>query len=562
MENKSVALETSEATLVSTLHKFTDAGASVVQVRTREVIRAAVALRHHLIAADIPYAEWDAVNGFRTFTRENFTDHKVSGDMQMWGDAISRPLAELRNPASAVNATQEKVHYFVYLDPQLYMTPIDSAIVQQYAALLPSTNVCIILLTPETPLPDIPAGTLLVTDLRTPTQPELVDSLTRLINSATNPDDADSFKEGSDLDDDDVDRVASLGKGMSLYEFETHAALSIIEAMIAGDDTLTVDHFLDGIAKGKTEVVKQSEILELIPSGSIEDVGGMQRLKDWIDERAGCYSDAAADFGIDPPKGCALVGVPGTGKSLVAKAVSAVLEVPLVRLDFGRVFSKYVGDSESRVRSALRMVEDMAPCVLFVDEIDKGLGGAGGGGGDGGVSSRVLGSFLTWLQEYKSPIFTMVTANRVDGLPPELLRRGRFDAIFSVAMPSPEERKAVFAIHLRKRGRDIKEFSAKDLEQFVADSNGYVPAEIESAVKDALISAFHKDEELSMSHVSAAFKVMVPMSRSHKERIDAIIAWAKDNATPVNYDAPAKTNADAFATAGGRRVLRSPGRAS
>jgi SpoVK/Ycf46/Vps4 family AAA+-type ATPase len=282
--------------------------------------------------------------------------------------------------------------------------------------------------------------------------------------------------------------------------------------------------------------VRQSEILDLSHPEDISNVGGMGRLKEWLLARKDCFSEEAQAFGVESPKGAVLVGVPGTGKSLVAKVISSIFGVPLVKLDFGRVFSKFVGDSESRVRAALKMVESMAPVVLFVDEVDKGLGGSGGSA-DSGVSSRVLGSFLTWLQECKAPVFTVVTANRVDGLPPELLRRGRFDGVFSVGLPNSEERLEVLAIHLRKRERDISKFKKIDLDMFVGASENYVPAEIESAVKDGLIAAFNDPsaKDLEMRHIVAALKDMVPMSKSHKAAIDAMVAWAANNATPVSH---------------------------
>lgn len=167
------------------------------------------------------------------------------------------------------------------------------------------------------------------------------------------------------------------------------------------------------------------------------------------------------------------------------------------------------------------------------DEIDKGLGGIGGSAGDSGVSSRVLGSFLTWLQDCTKPVFVMVTANNVTGLPPEMMRRGRFDAIFSTTMPTPRERREVLKIHLRIRGRDIKKFPEEDVAEFVQLSEGYVPAEIESAVKDGLVDAFSEDEEFTIKHVIEALKVMVPLSKSFAKQIDAMTEWAKNNATPA-----------------------------
>lgn len=550
-------VENSETALMQSIHRLSDAGGSVIHVRTREPLRAALVLRKHLIGSDYPYKEWDVVNGVRTFTRENFTEHRIPGREMDFMQALMSPLEELRTPTSAVNASPDKVHYFVFVDPHPFIenNPVVAELLQQYAAILPTTNVCTILVTPDVKLSGIPVGTVLVTDLPTPTSEELSSTALRLITDAAK--DKTTLPQGSKVGKEDISKIANMGLGLSLFEFETYVAISIIEAGEAGEKAITTARVLDGVAKGKTAIVRQSEILELTHAEDIDNVGGMGKLKSWIAARSRCYSEDAVAFGIEPPKGMVLVGVPGTGKSLVAKVTASVLDVPLVKLDFGRVFSKYVGDSESRVREALKMVEGMAPVVLFVDEIDKGLGGAGGGG-DSGTSSRVLGSFLTWLQECKAPVFVVVTANRVDGLPPELLRRGRFDQIWSVTMPDTSERREVLEIHLRLRGRSIEDFSDEDVEEFLKVSEGYVPAEIESAVKDGLVNAFGDDEAegLEMRHITDALKEMVPMSKSHKANIDAIVAWAKDNATPVSL--PSKPLA--LGSPGGARVIRARGR--
>lgn len=528
--------QNSETALMDQLYKLADAGGSVVQVRTREAVRTALTLRKHLIGSDTPYYEWDIVNGWRTFTKENFLDHQVTGNQMDFPDAIQRPLTDLRTAASEVRKNSAQVHFFVYVDPHPYMNgnPFCAELLQQYAAILPSTNVCVVMVTDDNALPGVTAGNVLVCDMPTPSADELKAVLIRIVEDGLK--DEKSFPDGSDLTDEDVTQIAHLGLGLTLYEFETYTAISIIDGSNAKETSILPSRLMEGIGKGKTAVIRQSEILELMHTESISDVGGMQRLKDWIDMRKGSYSDEAKEFGVEAPKGIALVGVPGTGKSLTAKAVASVLGVPLVRLDFARVFSKYVGDSESRMLSALKMVEAMAPCVLFADEIDKGLGGAGGAG-DSGTSSRVLGTYLTWLNDTKAPIFNMVTANRVDGLPPELLRKGRFDAIFSVSMPDHVSRREVLAIHLRKRGRDITSFTEKELAEFDKASAEYVPAEIEAGVKDGITAAFNDPDAdiLEMRHIVAALREMVPMSKSNAAHIARIVEWAANNATPVEY---------------------------
>lgn len=524
----------SENALIDELYKLSDAGASLIQIRTQEPLRTMAVLRKSILASDgNTLREWDEVNGARTFTVETCNNIAQEGDASISFDsAINAPLQDLRNKNSPVRLHPDKLHYYMFLDPHKFMggNPHYEEMLIQYSGILPSANACLIFITEMDAIDGLPPGTIQVVDMNTPSAEELRDALVRILDSAE-----EDFDGGSELTDEDILSLAYLGLGLTLYEFETYAAISIIDAHGKGHEAITLAAMSAGIAQGKTSVVKRSDILELTQNVDMKDVGGMQRLKDWAKARKTCFSQEAGDFGITAPKGAALVGVPGTGKSLIAKAIAAEFGIPLIKFDVSRVFSKYIGDSESRIRSALKMVEDMSPCVLFIDEIDKGLGGAGSGGGDNGTSSRVLGTFLTWLQENKSPVFSIVTANSVGGLPPELLRRGRFDKVFSVGMPTPTERIDVLNIHLRKRNHTLK-FTQEELRDFTAASEGYVPAEIEAVVGDALIAAFNAKQKLTMAHVIDALKDMVPMSTSNKTKIDAIVEWARTNATPVSYE--------------------------
>lgn len=533
------SLGTSENQLMAEVFKLSDAGGSIIQVRSREVPRTLTTLRKSIIAdTSNMYREWDCINGFRTFTLENFNEHKTPGKANEIGSdafgGLMQPLTELRDQNSVVMAEVDKVHYFVYTDLHPFITdnPMMIELLQQYSAILPARNVCIILVTPEVSLSMLPTGTLLTVDAPTPTAEELQVYAKKLIENSES-----SFDEETDITDEEHHLLAHLGLGMTRYEFEQYASIAIVEAGLRQDLSISAECLIEGVSKGKTEVVKQSDILELFQPEDMSDVGGMNALKDWIEERRDCFSDAAKEFGVQAPKGIAIVGVPGTGKSLIAKAISSALNVPLLRLDFGKVFSKFIGDSESRMRQALKMVDAMGHLVLFADEIDKGLGGIGQGGGDSGTSSRVLGAFLTWLQENTSNVFVVVTANSIVGLPPELFRKGRMDEVFAVCLPGPSERVEVLAVHLRKRGRDIEDYTEEEVAEFTSASFGRVPAEIEAAVKDGLITAFNdKDcKDLEMKHVIGALTKSIPMSVSQKAKIDAIVEWARDNAVPVNY---------------------------
>ena len=536
------AHEHSEVQLLRDLQRFSDAGGALIQVRTREGERAAIAIRRYATEGGNEISEWSTAIGCRSFTTSNYLDNVVKGDECDFATALERPLRRLRDASDPINAAPsgdapDKVHFFVFVDPQQHLSnnPFALDLLQKYSTILPATNVTIILITPDQPLDMVPQGLLLSTHLPTPSAEELDQILGHLIETSSPENNENSAFSSLDISAEDRKSACVMGLGMTYYEFETYLSLALIKAgEELADQPLTIAPLLQGLAEGKTEVIRQSELLELMKATDIRDVGGMDRLKDWVDQRKNTYTDEAREFGIAPPKGVVLVGVPGVGKSLVAKAVASVLGIPLVRLDFGRVFSKYVGESEQRVRSALAMVESMAPCVLFVDEIDKGLGGIGGGG-DSGTSMRVMGSYLTWLQELKSSVFNIVTANRVEGLPPELLRRGRFDQIFSATLPTIEERRAVFEIHLRKRNHDISEFSSADVAEILSRTEGYVPAEIESIVQDSLVAAFSSGSKLKASHVISSIADTVPMSRSNADRINAIIQWASNNAISVNY---------------------------
>lgn len=527
--------EQSHELLLAAMKRFSDAGAPIIQVRTREPMRAAMVLREWTSAQGMPYHEWSTSTGYRDFTTKDFVDNTKKGDDVDFGTALGKPLLELRNSKSEVRLKTDTLHYFCFLDPEPHMrnNPFVLDMVEQYATILPTANVALVFITPDAPMESLSQGTCLVTELPTPTVGELEGVLRKLLIPVEEGD--AGFEDGHELDDEAITRIAVMGLGLTMYEFETHAALAITSAAHRDEKKLTAQCVQDGVAAGKTEVVRSSELLELMQPEDISNVGGMERLKDWLTRRAGCYSQEARDAGVETPKGLVLVGAPGTGKSLVGKSCSSILGVPLVRMNFANVFSKYVGESEQRVRAALKMVEAMAPVVLFVDEIDKGLGGTGAGGGDGGTSLRVLGTFLTWLQELKVPVFNIVTANRVDGLPPELLRRGRFDQIFSVALPDREARRAVLAIHLAKRGQDIAKFSGKDINTFLDATENFVPAEIESVVKDAIVAAFSAGTKLTGRHLIDEISNVIPLFKSQAEAIARIVNWAENNAISVSY---------------------------
>ncbi|OKH23460.1 AAA family ATPase [Hydrococcus rivularis NIES-593] len=291
---------------------------------------------------------------------------------------------------------------------------------------------------------------------------------------------------------------------------------------------------VDIILSEKKQQIRRNGILEYIEEDeTIDAVGGLEELKKWLKQRSDAFTERAREYGLPQPKGMLILGVPGCGKSLIAKTTSRLWGLPLLRLDMGRVYDgSMVGRSEANLRNALKTAESISPVILFIDELDKAFaGGTGSADSDGGTSSRIFGSFLTWMQEKTSPVFVMATANRVERLPGEFLRKGRFDEIFFVDLPTLEERQAIFKIHLNKRRSDISRF---DLEQLAKVSDGFSGAEIEQALIAAMYEAFAQDREFTQLDIIAAIKSTLPLSRTMTEQVTALRDWARQRARPAS----------------------------
>lgn len=287
-----------------------------------------------------------------------------------------------------------------------------------------------------------------------------------------------------------IEELAVAFKGLTEFEINNLLALSY-----ADDGELTRKD-LRLIFDQKQQMIKKAGILEMIPlKETINDIGGLENLKEWFVRKAKVYKNMnkAKSYGVDMPKGVLIAGVPGCGKSLNAKAAANLFEVPLLRLDMGRLMGKYVGESEGNLRNAIALAEAISPCVLWIDELEKAFAGIGGGGAGAEVTTRLFGNFLTWMQEKESPTFVVATANDITKLPPELLRKGRFDEIFYVGLPNAQEREKIFQIHINKRRpQDLKNMQISEL---VKNSNGFSGADIEGVVKDAVESAFADDKD-------------------------------------------------------------------
>ena len=304
-------------------------------------------------------------------------------------------------------------------------------------------------------------------------------------------------------------------------------ARRLVREAIAHDGAITRED-LHRITRYKRSALDAESTLSLeLDTCNFDAVGGLKALKRWLDVRRKAFVSDPEKTGIDRPKGILLTGVQGSGKSLAAKSVAGAWGLPLMRLDFATLYNKFFGETERNLREALKAAEGMQPCVLWIDEIEKGLATDHGSGVDGGVSRRVLGTLLTWLSERDSRVFIVATANDIQGLPPELLRKGRFDEIFFVDLPDAEARRDILRIHLKRRKLDPAQF---DLDALAADAEGFAGAEIEQALVSSLYEAFAESKPLTSALIAAEIKRTRPLSVVMAERMAALRAWAHERA--------------------------------
>lgn len=319
--------------------------------------------------------------------------------------------------------------------------------------------------------------------------------------------------------------IKNLG-GLSTRQIE-----QVVREVVSEDRRFDCEDINHALA-GKRRLMSQSTVLEYVESPtSLDDIGGLGRLKTWLAQRERSFEDAAAEFGLLPPRGVLMLGVQGAGKSLCAKAIATAWKRPLLRMDPGALYDRYVGESERRLREALRQAEATAPVVLWIDEIEKAFASAAAHSTDGGLSQRMFGTLLTWMQDRKAPVFLVATANNIDALPPELLRKGRFDEVFFVDLPTDAARRQIFEIHLRRRKQEPARF---DLAELAGEAEGFSGAEIEQAVLSGLHAAFADQRNLMQRDLLEAVRTSPPLSVTMAERVEALRQWAAGRCVPAD----------------------------
>jgi SpoVK/Ycf46/Vps4 family AAA+-type ATPase len=381
---------------------------------------------------------------------------------------------------------------------------------------LKNTKKSLVILAPLTKVPpELEKSISAILDWELPTRQEIEAAARRVLPSLPA-----TTQQVIESDPTMMERVVEAALGLTLVEAENVFAKSAVR-------THTFD--LETILEEKKQIIRKSGLLEYYEHREeFSDVGGMEILKDWLVKRRNAFSTRAKDFGLPLPKGMLLIGVPGTGKSLTAKAVGALWQMPLLRLDVGKIFAGLVGSSEENVRSVIKTAEAIAPAILWIDELEKGFSGTQSSGQtDGGTTSRVFGTFITWLQEKTTPVFVIATANNVHQLPPELLRKGRFDEIFFCDLPDREDRRQILDIHLRKKNRDPGQF---DMDKLIDATVDYSGAELEQAVIAALYDAFDTGNDLTTEGLLKTVQDIVPLAITMREMIESMREWARTRA--------------------------------
>lgn len=437
--------------------------------------------------------------------------------------SVRNRTAATKDPITAMDHVIDQVEpaIFLFKDLHPFLTRNHPAVIRrlkEIAQQLKNSHKTLVLVSPVMEIPvELEKEVTLIT-FPLPTRAELSELLDRITEEVR------QYAEVQiNLSAEGRERLLQAALGLTTGEAENiFAKIVVRDCQLSGDD-------VNEVLAEKQQIIRKSGLLEYHAADeSFANVGGLGNLKQWLQKRSIAFSDDARRFGLPAPKGVLLLGVQGCGKSLCAKAVASLWQLPLLRFDIGRMFSGLVGSSEENMRRAIGVASSVAPAVLWVDEIDKALSGThSSGSSDGGTTARVFGTFLTWLSEKTAPVFVVATANDVSQLPPELLRKGRLDEIFFVDLPSREERIEIAGIQLAKRARDMSQF---DLPLLADASTNFSGAEIEQAVVSALYDAFSEKRELTTSHVLEAFQQTVPLATTMSEKVAELRNWAQGRA--------------------------------
>lgn len=527
------------------LKLFINSSSPLVVIETVEESRALDLIRNASFELQMPVFEWSIADGLARYEKKPKTPAPANYQVQDFLAPITQNEVNIASGAGAIMNTQQPegvlAHIMTMTVEAVFVLKdfhrhLDSAIVgrrlREVAESVADSRRTLVITAPSLELP--PELQCYAEYLRLPLPDDT--RIKQMIDECFNRLSKKLTLKRKVLPD-DLEAIAANLRGLT----EDEAERAITQAIVARY-ALTAE-VADDVLKTKKDLLRRSGMLEFIDCDeSMASIGGLENLKKWLSRRKGTWEPAAHAAGLDAPKGVIIMGVQGCGKSLCARAIAGEWRLPLVKFDSSAIYDKFIGETEKRMHKLYAVTEQLAPAVLWIDELEKVFAGSGpdSASADAGVSARLLGSFLSWMQDRKAPVFVAATCNNVTVLPPELIRKGRFDEIFFVDLPNAAERRAIFEVQLSRHKQSIAEFS---LEKLIAAAHGYSGAEIEAAIKSAMYTAFADKKFMNTDLILTELGGTVPLSASRAEDLENLRAWAQERAVQASYPESAEATA-------------------
>jgi SpoVK/Ycf46/Vps4 family AAA+-type ATPase len=515
---------------LGTLKVLIDSSAPIVVMETVEEVRAVRLVRVACASLNLATFEWSIASGLARCGNEGQEPvvegrFPASGTGQDATDAAAQAIYNTREPAQVLGVLEgiSVEAAFILKDFHRHMEdPVVVRRLRDVGQKFSKNRRTVIIIAPSIKMPPELASLVEYVELPLPDKQRLRQIIDEMIVRV-----GKTRTLRRSLDASGLDVMAGNLRGLTEEEAERAVSQAIVARYGVTAEIVT------DVLQAKKEMLRRSEMLDFVEvSDTLASVGGLENLKRWLEQRRGTWEEPAQAFGLEPPRGVVILGVQGCGKSMCAQAIAGEWKLPLVKFDTAAIFDKYIGETEKRIQKVFRVAE-LSPCVLWIDELEKVFAGSGSdsASADAGVSSRLLAAFLSRMQERKAPVFVAATCNNVSALPPELIRKGRFDELFFVDLPNQAERKQIFALELARRNRRPAEF---DLDRVAAAARGYSGAEIQAAVQAALYAAFSSKQPLATSHLMDALAKTVPLSTTRAEEIQQLRDWARARAVPAS----------------------------
>lgn len=519
------------ADALGALKVLIDSSAPIVVMETVEEVRAVRLVRVAAASLNLATFEWSIASGLVRCGNEGHEPvlegrFPAIGTGQDATDLAAQALYNSREPAQVLGTLEGISVEAAFILKDFHRHIEDPVVVRRLRDVgqkFSKNRRTVVIIAPSIKMPPELAYLVEYLDLPLPDQPRLRQIIDEMIVRV-----GKTRTLRRSLDANGLDVMAANLRGLTEEQAERAVSQAIVTRYGLTPEIVT------DVLQAKKEMLRRSEMLDFVDvSDTLASVGGLENLKNWLAQRRGTWEAPARAFGLEPPRGVVILGVQGCGKSMCAQAIAGEWKLPLVKFDTAAIFDKYIGETEKRIQKVFQVAEELSPCVLWIDELEKVFAGSGSdsASADAGVSSRLLAAFLSWMQERKAPVFVAATCNNVSALPPELIRKGRFDELFFVDLPNQAERKQIFALELLRRNRQPADF---DLDKVAAAARGYSGAEIQAAVQTALFASFASKQALATSSLIDALAKTVPLSTTRAEEIQELRDWARARAVPAS----------------------------